>query len=64
MNSVFQLLVGFMGLAYIAFGGFVIKNHWFMVHLTSFVSWAMGSLLIAYGAFRMYRAYKNYKENL
>ena len=44
--------------AYIVMGVFVIKRKWLLVPLTDIMAYAMGILVIAYGLFRGWRAYR------
>ncbi|MBS1571170.1 MAG: C4-dicarboxylate ABC transporter [Bacteroidetes bacterium] len=51
-----SLIVGFF---YIVLGIVVMVYKFLIIVLEPNIAYAMGSLLILYGCFRMYRAYKN-----
>jgi hypothetical protein len=57
-----DLLMFAIGFCYIIFGGFVIKEKWFLTLLSNQVAWLFGVLLIIYGAYRVYRAYRILKK--
>lgn len=55
-----SILTGFF---YMVLGVFIILKKWFFVPLEDFVSYSLGTLMIAYGIFRMGRAiYRMKKE--
>ena len=55
-----SLVTGFF---YVVLGIVVIVYKFLIVTLEPNIAYAMGSLLIVYGAFRMYRAVRGIKEN-
>lgn len=62
-SQVTPYVIAFTGIAYIIMGGFVIKRQWLLVPLTELMSYAMGVLLMGYGAFRGWRAYKAFTNS-
>lgn len=44
-----------MGLIYILIGASVIYRQWFVTELNTIVSYSLGTVLILYGLFRIYR---------
>jgi len=62
-SQITPYVMAFTGLAYIVMGGFVIKRQWLLVPLTEVMSYAMGILLMIYGAFRGWRAYQALSES-
>jgi uncharacterized membrane protein HdeD (DUF308 family) len=55
-----SLITGFF---YVVLGIVVIIYKFLIVILEPLVAYAMGSVLIVYGLFRMYRAYKGLKDS-
>ena len=51
------------GFCYMVLGVFIILKKWFLVPLEDFVSYALGALMIAYGIFRMIRAFYRLKQS-
>jgi hypothetical protein len=52
-----------IGIAYIGFGGFIIKTRKFgTIEMASGVAMGFGGLLIIYGLFRIYRGYMDIKQ--
>lgn len=58
----FNWLSAIIGFFYAVLGVFVIWKKWFFSPLEDFVSYALGSLLIAYGIFRIVRAIFRLKQ--
>lgn len=52
----------FIGIGYTLLGGYVIKEKWFLTLLDEKVAWILGFILILYGIYRIYRAFKIKKE--
>ena len=52
----------FIGIGYTLLGGYVIKEKWFLTLLDEKVAWILGVILILYGIYRIYRAFKIKKE--
>ena len=51
-----------IGIGYSLLGGYVIKEKWFLTSLDEKVAWILGVILILYGVYRIYRAFKIKKE--
>lgn len=58
-GKISKYLLMCMGLAYVIMGVLVINKNWFLVKLQTTAALGLGSLLILYGIFRTYRAYKS-----
>ena len=54
-----SLVTGFF---YIVLGVFIILKQWFIIQLELYPSYGLGAIMIAYGIFRMIRAYYRLKE--
>ena len=64
IDKIKDFLLIAIGLAYMAFGGFVIKEKWFLTVIDNeIVAYSLGALLIIYGAFRVYRGIKLMKKS-
>ncbi len=64
IGKVKDFLLIAIGLAYMAFGGFVIKKKWFLTVIDDeIIAYSLGTLLLIYGAFRVYRGIKIMKKN-
>lgn len=50
------------GFFYIVLGVFIILKQWFIIPLELYPSYGLGAIMIAYGIFRMVRAYYRLKE--
>jgi hypothetical protein len=50
------VLLAIIGLAYVIMGGVVISKHWFLVKIEEMTSYGLGTILILYGLFRIFRA--------
>ncbi len=50
------------GFFYIVLGVFIILKQWFIIQLELYPSYGLGAIMIAYGIFRMIRAYYRLKE--
>lgn len=61
-NQVTPYIMALTAIGYIVMGVYVIKRQWLLVPLTEIVSLALGSLVIAYGLFRGWRAYRTFKD--
>lgn len=52
-----------MGLLYFIFAGYIISTHHFIrVELSTGLSYALGGLLVLYGAFRIWRGIRDFKD--
>jgi hypothetical protein len=52
-------LMSFIGFAYVLLGIYVINKQWFLTKLDPIFAYGLGLVLIAYGAFRVFRAVKS-----
>jgi len=65
IDKIKDFLLIAIGLAYMAFGGFVIKEKWFLTVIDdAIIAYSLGTLLIFYGAFRVYRGIKLMKKRV
>ncbi|MCP9767377.1 C4-dicarboxylate ABC transporter [Lacihabitans sp. LS3-19] len=55
-------LQAFIGLGYILLGTYVAKEKWFLTLLDNTIAYILGTILILYGLFRIYRAFQIQKE--
>jgi hypothetical protein len=51
-----------IGIGYTLLGAYVIKEKWFLTSLDEKIAWVLGVILILYGLYRVYRAFKISKE--
>jgi uncharacterized membrane protein len=56
------VLLALIGLAYVIMGITVAIKHWFLVKIDEKPAWALGTILILYGIFRIYRAINTIKK--
>ncbi len=61
-GSIKAVLLAIIGLAYVIMGIIVIVKKWLLVIIEAKTAYALGSLLILYGIFRVYRAIQSTKE--
>jgi hypothetical protein len=61
-NQVTPYIMALTAIGYIVMGVYVIKRKWLLVPLTDIISYAMGFLVIAYGLFRGWRAYRTLSD--
>ncbi len=64
IDKIKDFLLIAIGLAYMVFGGFVIKEKWFLTVIDNeILAYSLGTLLVIYGAFRVYRGIKLMKKS-
>jgi hypothetical protein len=55
-------LQALIGIGYILLGIYVAKEKWFLTLLDSTIAYILGTILILYGLFRIYRAFQIQKK--
>ncbi len=59
VNLFVKVAIGFM---YLLLGGVIIQKEWFVTPLKPEMFWPLSILLILYGSFRIFRAFKAFME--